>query len=222
MIYFPGGGAGLRIGFSSYISVLPALLFGPAYGGVTMGIMDVLSFIIKPDGGFLLPITLTAIGGGILRGVLWNLFKNKRLSIKPYLIFFGILILAGVINIIMMSKENFYGNLLDSFNKKAVFVTYVPLIFGILGTLLLVLNKALSKSKFYSEKFLNVLSTLMIANIIVTTVNTVLLMIFIPSLSKLAFSFFFIPRLAEEIANTSIQAFVVSYLLKLTDKLNIE
>ncbi len=221
MIYF-GGGAGMRIGFSSYISVLPSLLFGPLYGAVTMGIMDILAFLIKPDGGFLLPITITAIAGGALRGFLWKYFKNKKFPFYPSVILFSAFIAFGLFNYFMYGTETTYARFLGEFGDKSSFLTALPICFGAAALLLTALNSVLKKTKMYSENFLNVLVVLMISNLIVTTANTFLLMIFVPSLSKLAFAYFYIPRLIEEVANTIVQSYVVSYLLKLFYKLSIK
>lgn len=218
MIYFSGG-AGMRIGFSSYISVLPAFLFGPLWGGLAMGIMDVLAFIIKPEGGYLLPLTVTAILGGILRGTLWKVLKGKKLPIIPCICVFLLILLVGAFNYFAMGFQNSYGEFLRSFNGKSSLLIHLPVIFSGLMIVFTLLNLALKKTKIYSDNFVPVLITLMLVNIAVTTVNTVILMIFIPSLSKLGFAVFYLPRLAEEIANTSIQAVVVSYLIKLSNKL---
>ena len=219
MIYFPGGGTGMRIGISSYISCLPSFLFGPLWGGMTMGVMDVLAFILKPEGGFLLPITLTAILGGVLRGFLWKKLKNLKIPFIPCVIFFVAVMILGVLNFLAHKYGILHHGFINNFGKKLGFITFLPISVGVIGIALLIFNKGISKTKFYSEKFLNVLSVLLISNIIVTTINTFVLIIFIPSLSKVAFAYFFIPRLAEEIANTSIQSYVVSYLLKLSEKI---
>lgn len=218
MIYFSGG-AGLRIGFSSYISVLPAFLFGPLWGGLTMGIMDVLAFVIKPEGGYLLPLTLTAIAGGVIRGALWKVLKGKKLPIIPCICAFTMIFVWGITNYFAIGSETVYGEFLRSFNAKSAFFIHLPIIFSGLVIIFTLINHLLKKTKFHSDGFVSVLITLMIANIAVTTVNTLLLMAFIPSLSKLGFTVFYLPRLAEEIANTSVQAVVVSYLLKMVERI---
>lgn len=218
MIYFSGG-AGMRIGISSYVSVLPAFLFGPVYGGVSMGIMDILAFIIKPDGAYLFPLTLTAILGGVIRGFMWKYLKNKKLAFWPCLSIFAFIFLIGAANFALSGTPNPYGEYIAGFGKKTVFLTILPMAFSIISAGILLINKALGKTKLYSEKYINVLAVLMTANITVTTLNTILLMKLIPSLSELAFMYFYLPRLVEEIANTSIQSYVVSYLIKLSGQL---
>ncbi|MBP3361840.1 MAG: hypothetical protein J6N52_13350 [Clostridia bacterium] len=219
MIYFSGG-AGMRIGFSSYISVLPAFLFGPVYGGVSMGIMDVLAFVIKPDGAYLFPLTLTAILGGVIRGYMWKYLKDKTLAFRPCILIFIIIFLFGAANFLLSGTATAYGRYIAGFGKKTAFLTILPMAFSLTSALLLLINRAAGETKLYSEKYINVLAVLMTSNIIVTTLNTILLMELIPSLSELAFIYFYLPRLAEEIANTSIQSYVVSYLVKLSGQLH--
>ena len=214
MFYFSGG-AGLRISFSSYISVIPSFLFGPLYGGITMGITDILAFLIKPDGAFMLPLTITAIVGGIMRGYLWRFVKGKKIKPLLCIIIFSLITAFGVINYFAANGAGDYSEFLKGFDKKLPFLTLLPIIIGCLSLVFALINYLLKKTKFYSDEYVNVIMVLLPVNIIITTINTILLMIFIPSLGQLAFSMFYIPRLIEEVANTSVQSYVVSYLLKL-------
>ena len=215
MIRFGDGGAGMRISFSSYISVIPSFLFGPLYGGAAMGIIDVFLAIFKPDGPFLFPLTVTAILGGVLRALFWKIFKTKKLHFLPFLSAFIVIFLFGLINMLIKDSNFAYSQFISGFGKKTMFFTLVPMIIGIVSGAVLII----SKTVFPNEKYLNVFAALLPANIIITTLNTAILLLLVPSLSHLSFTVFFIPRLIEEITSTSIQSCVVSYLLKLTDKL---
>ena len=142
---------GMRISFSSYISVIPAFLFGPIYGGITMGVIDVLSYLlVKPEGGFMIFLTLTAILKGVLIGLIYLLVKKQE-------------------------------NKFMKFNYIKVFLCLFPV------------------------------------NILITTINTKLIMM-LYSITK-AFIVFYTPRLIEEVINIFIQSYIVSYLLKLANKL---
>ncbi|MBO4374559.1 MAG: folate family ECF transporter S component [Lachnospiraceae bacterium] len=46
------------------------MLFGPAVGGITGGLTDVLSFLVKPTGPFFPGFTITAVLQGVLYGVI--------------------------------------------------------------------------------------------------------------------------------------------------------
>jgi len=71
------GEAGMRIGVHSIFSIMPAVLFGPLFGGITSGLSDVLGFMLRPSGTYLPLMTVIAVGGGVVRGALW-LFLRKR------------------------------------------------------------------------------------------------------------------------------------------------
>ena len=43
----------LKIGFGSIPNMLVDYLFGPVVGGLFGGAMDVIKFMLKPDGGFM-------------------------------------------------------------------------------------------------------------------------------------------------------------------------
>ncbi len=60
-----------KLGFSGLPNELVHFLFGPVVGGTFGGVMDILKFIIKPDGGFFFGYTLTAIAGGLIYGMFW-------------------------------------------------------------------------------------------------------------------------------------------------------
>lgn len=98
---------GMRISFSSYISVIPAFLFGPVYGGISMGIIDVLSFLIRPEGAYMPLLTLTAVFKGVLIGVVYLWSKKSALKhnyIKVFVSLFPANVLVTTINtkLIMM------------------------------------------------------------------------------------------------------------------------
>ena len=102
---------GMRISFSSYISVIPAFLFGPVYGGISMGLIDVLSyFLVRPEGGYMPLLTLTAILKGVLIGAMYLWSKKSSLKIlkndyvKVFSCLFPVNVLITTINtkLIMM------------------------------------------------------------------------------------------------------------------------
>lgn len=115
---------GMRISFSSYVSVIPAFLFGPVYGGISMGLIDVLSFLIRPEGAYMPLLTLTAVLKGVLIGAMYLWSKKGSLKIlkndylKVFFCLFPVNVLITTINtkLIMM---------LYSINK-AFIVFYTP------------------------------------------------------------------------------------------------
>ena len=89
MVYI-GGVPAMRIGISGIFSKIPALLFGPLFGGITGAIVDVIGFLMKPTGAYLPWYTLTAIMSGVLTAILWKNIKrfNAESFQKIFIIIF--------------------------------------------------------------------------------------------------------------------------------------
>lgn len=58
----------IRIGFSGIPNRIVDFLFGPIVGGIFGGIMDVLKYMVKPNGPFFIGFTIDAILGGVIYG----------------------------------------------------------------------------------------------------------------------------------------------------------
>lgn len=69
----------IRIGFDSISKELTGMLFGPVIGCMVGGLSDLISYIIKPIGGFFPGFTVSAMAGGIIYGTI--LYK-RPLSFK--------------------------------------------------------------------------------------------------------------------------------------------
>ena len=67
-------GPTIKIGFSGLPNQVVSYLFGPAIGGIFGGALDVLKWMLRPDGNFFPGFTISAIAGGIIYG----LFFYKR------------------------------------------------------------------------------------------------------------------------------------------------
>ncbi len=216
-----GGAGGMRIGISGFFSKLPALMFGPLYGGIADGIIDVLAYIIKPEGAYIFPLTLTAVLGGILTGLLWKTIKNINTALfrKIFVCLFATIGIWGILNFVMTAylPHNPYSSYLISFGKRTEYLTVWFIVAGAAGLLIFMADMLLHR-KFKSlrdTEYIKLLTVLIIANIIVTTLNTGILMWFTPALSKLGFVVFYIPRLIQEIIATVIQSFVISFLMRI-------
>lgn len=74
-----------KIGISFIATQMTANLFGPVVGGIMGGVADVLKFMIKPTGPFLIGYTISAILGPMIYGVmlykkpstLWRILLSK-------------------------------------------------------------------------------------------------------------------------------------------------
>ena len=68
----------IKIGFSGLPNRLVDFMFGPVVGAIFGGVMDILKFLIKPDGGFFFGYTLTAIISGFIYGLFYYKLQIKK------------------------------------------------------------------------------------------------------------------------------------------------
>ena len=68
----------IKIGFSGLPNRLVDFMFGPIVGAVFGGVMDVLKFLMKPDGGFFFGYTVTAIISGFIYGLFYYKLQIKK------------------------------------------------------------------------------------------------------------------------------------------------
>jgi ECF transporter S component (folate family) len=75
----------VKIGISFIATQMTANLFGPVVGGIMGGAADILKFIIRPTGPFLIGYTISAMLGPMIYGVMlykkpisfWRIFLSK-------------------------------------------------------------------------------------------------------------------------------------------------
>ncbi len=207
----------MRVSFAGPFVKLVAILFGPLYGGISSGLLDFLSYIVKPSGGYILPILFTAILNGILTGILWNAFKkfNTNTFKQVYILFFAVIGLVGIINFISKTflPQSYLGAFIISIGSKANYAAEGFIIASLIGVLLFLLLRFIFKSNL--EMYLKIAICIGIPNLIVTTINTYILKLFIPVLSDKAFMILWIPRLLEEIFMLPIKTYLVILLMNI-------
>lgn len=86
----------LRIGFDFIAKELTCMLFGPVVGCIVAALSDIISYIIKPIGGFFPGFTISAALAGLIYGTI--LYK-RPLSLKRIIAANGIVIVF--INLIL-------------------------------------------------------------------------------------------------------------------------
>ncbi|MBQ9633046.1 MAG: folate family ECF transporter S component [Lachnospiraceae bacterium] len=59
----------IRIGFSDLPGMTASVLFGPAVGGIFFAVMDIIKYMLVPNGAFFPGFTLSALVNGILFGM---------------------------------------------------------------------------------------------------------------------------------------------------------
>ena len=88
----------LRIGFGFITTPVAATLFGPIFGGIVALLSDIVSYILKPTGGFLFTYTLNTGIAGIIYGTM--LYNKKPTFLR---VFVTKLIVILFVNIILNS-----------------------------------------------------------------------------------------------------------------------
>ena len=223
-----GGVGGMRISFAGFFSKLPAVLFGGAMGGAASGVVDILGFLVKPEGGFIPLLTVTAIIGGVIVGVLWKKIKNFkaetfRLVFRIITAVIGIFTAVTFVTIYFF-QDSFYGTVLSGLNSSRYSLfTYGSLLTFLLCVIVCATDYFIVKKQAkLSQTFMRLLFILLCANLTVTTLNTFILRSFFPALGNLSFLIYYIPRLIEEVLMTIIQCYGMSFMLNMLKKLRLD
>jgi ECF transporter S component (folate family) len=225
MVFF-GGAAGMRISFSGVFTRLAAVLFGPLYGGIASGLLDILGYIMKPEGGYIPWMTVTAVLGGVLTGLVWLIFKDidPRKLQKAFLVFFiaiGIIGLANHINVILLSQSS-WAKAIISIGKNRNFATIGLEVVSIVGIVIFIIDRFIQRKQqrlTIHENYLKLLIATGVAGLVVTVLNTFILQAFIPALGKIGFFVFLIPRVIQDLLMTVVTSYVISYLLAVYKRL---
>ncbi len=85
-----------KIGVSFIPTQLCAMLFGPVVGSVMGGVADILKFMIKPSGSFLIGYTINAMAGPLIYGIM--LYKKP---ISFWRILLSKAVVAVIVNLIL-------------------------------------------------------------------------------------------------------------------------
>lgn len=224
-IYFAGAPA-IRISFSGPFTKMPGILFGPVVGGISAGLSDIIGYLIKPQGPYIPWLGVTAILGGILTPLIWKGLKNieiKKLQTICIIVFSAIGLL-GIFNHIQLTyyETGTWAKYISSIGKTTTFATVLLIATSLVGFLLLLIDRIIQKRynqlKIYNN-FLKLIISVGIPGLLVTTINTQLLRMFIPVLSKKAFIAFLLPRIVEELFITVYISYMLSLLLYLYNNL---
>ncbi len=224
-VYFFGI-MGMRIGFAGIFSKLPALIFGPFMGGIAGGAIDILGYVIKPEGAYIPLITLTAILESVLAGLLWKGLKDtdtKKLQVALWIIFVSIGIIGGI-NMISTTyyPDSAISQALDSVGKNKDFFALGLVVVAGTGILLLLIDlivrKRYPQAKVH-RNYIKLLITMGVASLTVTVLNTWILQLFFPELGAMAFVVFLVPRVVKEIFTIVIQSYIAAFLLSIYDRI---
>lgn len=217
-----GGILTMRISFAAIFYVLPGFLFGPIYGGVAGGIVDILGYIMAPMGGYIPLLTLTNILAGCLPALIWKFIKNASiLKVKKcYCIFFVSMFLIGCINLLFIKfiPYSLYGKLLLSLGKKSQYLGIGFIIAAVIGILMFLINSIINKKgkriyRYINVRYFKIIIAMGISGILVSTLNTYILLIFTPALMAKGFMVLWIPKMFQTVFITLIDSYIVCLLM---------
>ncbi len=212
-----GGVAAMHISFAGVFSTVPAILLGPIIGAITGGITDIIGYLVSgyKEGAWVPILTLTAVASGLIKGLVWKFFSFKNKNTRIWLVcIFASIAFIGIFSTVSyyFLSDFIYTEFLKGMNnmKAVYFITYGLSLTGIVGTVLVCI------SKFTGEVFIKLIFTLLVPGIIVTTLNTFIIMDLYEV--KSAFMIFYTPRLIEEVFICIIQAYIISLIFPLVEK----
>ena len=87
-------GSFIKIGFAGIPNQIVACLFGPAVGAMFGGALDILKFIINPDGTFFPGFTVSAIVAGFIYGVFY--YKRNPSFIRVFIASFLVNVIVNI------------------------------------------------------------------------------------------------------------------------------
>lgn len=227
MVYI-GGVPAMRIGISGIFSKIPALLFGPLFGGITGAIGDVIGYLMKPTGAYVPWYTLTAIMSRVLLAILWKNIKrfNAESFQKIFIIIFILIGVIGLVNHIcfLFYQDSNWAQFIGSLKNK-YFAIYGLEILSVVGILLFFIDWAIRKKfkvEFVHKYSLKLLIAVGIPGLIETTINTFIILATWVGVNKPGFIVFWIPRFIEQIGQTILQAYTIPFILYAYEKFAVK
>lgn len=214
------GAAAMRISIDGVFYKLPGLLFGPAYGAMAAGLADIIAYIVHPMGAYIPLMTLTTILNGFLPAILYKYLKraNSESLEKKYIYVFTTLGILGILNILLVTlmPNAFMTKNIIALGKKSQFAQIGLLIISVIGFIPVLINKVIKhkigQGHIY-DSFLSIVTAIGIPALIVSTVNTYILKLFINGLAGKAFMMIWIPRILEQLLIIPIESYIIAILM---------
>jgi len=97
---------GLRISFHGPFLQFISVTAGPLFGGMAYATRDLVSFMLRGEGGFIWPLMVVDFLCGVSIGVLWLYLRNVKINVRLFSILFGGVFFAlflglGLINLLL-------------------------------------------------------------------------------------------------------------------------
>ncbi len=212
--YIPIGGVPMvKITFGGPFIIFTAIAAGPLYGGIAAAATDIITFLLKPIGGYIPPLTVVAFLKSFLIGYFW--LKADKLNTRyfniAYVIFFAVAGVLGGANLLWVSlfPGGGYAGFIGAIGVKSVSVTLGLIYLCAAGLLTFlagsVINAAANRRRggelpanamFFRNNFLKLIVCVGVPSLLGTTANTLILKQYM-LLGDKAFMFLWIPRIVE-------------------------
>ncbi|MBQ0110844.1 MAG: ECF transporter S component [Oscillospiraceae bacterium] len=207
-IMLPLGGANTcRITLEGVFLAVPAFLFGPLFGFISGGIMDVICCLLKPQGAYIPLLTLTAALLGFLRAVFFK--AGGKMDIKALRTtmgaLFGALLILGISSFIFVP-----------FGDKNTVIAITATAVGALGLIGFAVSFWVQKGR--ARDFLRIFAALFAAGMIISVINTFILYFVYFYGSKTGLLIFTVARLVENTAECLVVSAVLSFIFPLFEK----
>ena len=198
----------VRVSFGAPFIQFSAIMFGPVYGGIVFGLLDLVGFMLYPTGGYIPWITLNMVLQGVLTGLIWKVKVMTRINERVMSCIFGAATFFGAINLILMKllPDNGYIRWLSGIGVKTVFASGGLVIAGIIGLLTAFIGRRISPI------FNRLLFAAGIPALIGTTVNTYILRAYMLTADK-PFLLLWIPKITESFMIVFYNAYVLMILI---------
>jgi len=219
----------MTISFSGIFHNTVAILFGPLFGGIQRALADVIMFVIRPLGPFLWPLTVTAFLRGASIAFLWI----KVRGIKPkvysigYSITFAALLAFGLFNLSaqLLFPDSAYVAILTPNPNNIVRHTssFGFIIAGIVGLVPQIIIRKVTKktgNTLFYDRYIKLLVAIVVPGLVFSTANTYILFLTAigPNTIALGFTYFWIPRIFNELIISMINVYVLVLLLGVYEK----
>lgn len=199
--YIPiAGTQSVRVALGGPFLRFIGILFGPLWGGMAPAVSDVIGYILKPTGPYFWQLTAVALAKGFSIAFMWHAIKkiNFKAFSVCYITIFSALILLGIFNMIYtkMNPESAYTVF---FEKRLDYISLGFIICGVAGIAVYAAAKLFLKGKYanHLERFLKLMVSVGIPSVILSTVNTYLLIWLYGWTTP--FIIIWIPRLVEQL-----------------------
>lgn len=139
----------IKIGYTIFPTTILSMMFGPVAGGIAGGVADLLGYFLKPSGAFFPGYTLDSIVAGMIYGISFY----KREKITPVRVALTLLSVTVIVNLCMTT-------------------TWISIQYAMKSVPDILSNPAAAFQDF-SIKFLAILPTRIIKNLIMLPINTI-------------------------------------------------